>query len=164
MLPSRSVLAAIALLSACVADTDDASPEASVVRTQLDSVWVRLERAMASADTAALTTLYTDSAVFAETGGPTIRGSVAIRAGAASVFACCKYVESRFKPELTDVSGNRAFQFGTYRDVIQPAGQAALAMHGRVSAVLERDSAGVWRISRLVAIRDSSVRLTSEKD
>ena len=157
------VLAASALLGGCASERDDVVPDLSVVRPQLDRVWARLEQAMRTADTAALQTLYSDSAIFAETGGPTARGRAAIVTGALTVFACCRYIESRFQPEVTEVSGNRATQFGTYRDVIEPTGQARLAMFGRVSAVLERDSAGAWRVSRLVVIRDSSVTQKADK-
>lgn len=152
------VLAAFAILTGCPATRNDVgSDDISVVRPQLDSLWAGLERAMMTADTAALRTLYADSAVFAETGWPTARGRATIVTGASGVFACCRYIESRFQPEITEVSGNRATQFGTYRDVIQPTGQPPMAMFGRVSATLERDTVGVWRVSRLVVIRDSSV-------
>jgi ketosteroid isomerase-like protein len=126
-------------------------------------MWAGLTRAMIAGDTAAMAAFYTDSAIFAETGWATTRGSAAIRAGAAGVFACCRYLESQFQPEVTEISNHYALQFGTYRDVIEPAGKPPLAMHGRVSAVLERDTTGAWRISRLVVIRDSSVTLPSGK-
>jgi ketosteroid isomerase-like protein len=154
------MLASSAFLAGCAAERDDVLPEdLSVVRPQLDSLWARLEQAMLAADTATLRMIYTDSATFAETGWPTARGREAIVSGASGVFACCRYIESRFQPEVTEVSGNRATQFGTYRDVIEPTGQPRLAMFGRVSATLERDTTGAWRVSRLVVIRDSSVTL-----
>lgn len=130
----------------------------SVVRAELDSMWSGLTRAMITGDTTAVGAFYADSAIVAETGGGTLRGKVAILvATAGGVFACCKYVESRFHPEVTELAGIMAFQFGTYRDVIQPTGQSPLAMYGRVSAVLGHDPTSVWRITRLVVIRDSSV-------
>jgi hypothetical protein len=88
---------------------------------------------------------------------PTVRGLTNIRLASAVVFACCEYVESEVKPEVTEVSGSRAFQFGTYRDVIQPSGQSQITMYGRFSAIIDRDSANTWRVTRMVVIRDSSV-------
>src|SRR5688572_27734767 len=154
------LLASSTFLAGCAAERDDVPPEdLSVIRPQLDSLWARLGQAMTTADTATMRMIYTDSSTCAETGWPTAGGRAAIVSGASGVFACCRYMESRFQPEVTEVSRNRATQFGTYRDVIEPTGQPRLAMFGRVSATLERDTTGAWRVSRLVVIRDSSVTL-----
>jgi len=154
----------VAALGPACTPSDRAEPvDVAAVRAQIDSVFSGLTQAMIAGDTAAVGRFYTDSAVFAETGAPTMRSGAAIRSGTAAVFACCRYVESRPQPEITEVSGDRAFQFGTYRDVIQPTGQPPLAMFGRYSAVLERDSMNAWRISRIVVIRDSSVTLAPER-
>ena len=51
------------------------------------------------------------------------------------------------------------FQFGTYRDVVQPDGQGPLEVRGRVAAVLERGSSGTWRVGRIVVIRDTVAAL-----
>ena len=152
-----SLVLVLALSSACTRASEQATAEnVSAVRAQLDSVWDGLSRTMMAGDTAALAAFYTDSAYFAETGQPTLRGSAAIRGATARLFACCRYLESRLQPELTELAGGRAFQFGTYRDVIQPSGQPAMTLHGRLHAVLDRDRTGAWQISRLVVIRDSS--------
>ena len=160
---SSAVVVFVAFVcSACGAAAERAEPaDFSVVRAQLDTLWLSLAAAMTAADTAAVADFYTDSAYFAETGMPTARGRSAIVAATAGVFACCRYLESRQQIELLELVGNRALQFGTYRDVIEPIGQAPLAFFGRFDAVLERDTANRWRISRLVVIRDSSAQLTS---
>lgn len=111
---------------------------------------------MMTGDTTRLGEFYVDSALFAETGAATIQGLDRLRAASAAVFACCRYLESEVRPELTELSGNRAFQFGTYRDVIQPTGQPPITLYGRLSAIFDRDSANVWRVARIVVIRDSS--------
>ena len=152
-----SLILAFALSSACTRQPERTPGEdVNAVRSQLDSMWAGLSRTMEAGDTAALATFYTDSAFFAETGQPTLRGNAAIRAATAGVLACCRYLESHLQPELTELAGGRAFQFGTYRDVIQPSGQPPITFYGRLHAVLDRDRAGAWRISRLVVIRDSS--------
>lgn len=79
------------------------------------------------------------------------------KAAAAGVFACCRYRESRVRPEVTELSGRRAFQFGTYRDVIQPIGQEPITFYGRFSAILDRSGANSWYVTRLMVVRDSSV-------
>ncbi len=157
-----AIFTAVALCVGCSAASDHATPsEMLLVRAQLDTLWSGLARAMTAGDTAMVAAYYTDSAYFAETGAPTMRGSASIRSGTARVFACCRYLESRVQPELTELSGERAFQFGTYRDVIQPSGRPPLAFYGRFAAVLQRDSAAAWRISRVVVIRDSSAAVSS---
>ena len=151
------LLLVLAVCSACNrAPQQAAAEDISAVRAQLDSVWAGLSRTMTAGDTAALAAFYTDSAYFAETGQPTLRGNAAIRAATARLFACCRYLESQLQPELTELAGGRAFQFATYRDVIQPSGQPPITLYGRLHAVLDRDQTGAWRISRLVVIRDSS--------
>lgn len=151
------VFGTMLIAAACGSAPDRVVPEdPQVVRAQLDSVWARLTAAMVAGDTVALANFYTDSAYFAETGSATLRGRSAILAAAASVFVCCKYLESRQHVERTDISGDRAIQFGSYRDAIQPTGKPPLFMYGRFDAVLERDSIKGWRVSRLVVIRDSS--------
>jgi ketosteroid isomerase-like protein len=152
------VIVFVLIASACGAAPDRVLPDdPQVVRAQLDSMWARLTAAMVAGDTASLANFYTDSAYFAETGSPTLRGRSAILAATASVFVCCKYLESRQQIERMEVAGDRAIQFGSYRDIIQPTGNPPLFMYGRFDAVLERDSIKGWRISRLVVIRDSSV-------
>ena len=152
-----SMVLVVALCSACNRAPEQTTAEnVSAVRAQLDSIRAGLSRTMTAGDTAALAAFYTDSAYFAETGQPTLRGNAAIRAATARLFACCRYLESQLQPELTELAGGRAFQFGTYRDVIQPSGQPPITFYGRLHAVLDRDRTGAWRISRLVVIRDSS--------
>ena len=152
-----SLALVLALCAACSRAPEPAATEnVSAVRAQLDSIWAGLSRTMRAGDTAGLASFYTDSAYFAETGEPTLRGNAAIRAATARLFACCRYLESQLQPELTELAGGRAFQFASYRDVIQPSGQPPITLYGRLHAVLDRDRTGAWRISRLVVIRDSS--------
>jgi ketosteroid isomerase-like protein len=133
------------------------SEELDLAQAQLDTLWLGLSAAMMAGDTSRLSAFYSDSALFAETGTPTLVGLARIQAAAASVFACCRYRESRVRPEITEVSGRRAFQFGTYRDVIEPAGQAPMTFHGRFAAILDRGSSNAWYVTRLMVIRDSSI-------
>jgi ketosteroid isomerase-like protein len=154
----RTAVASVILTVACAAAPERPAPaDTAVVRAQIDTMWSRFTDALVAGDTAALARLYTDSVVFAETEAATARGRPALMAGAARAFASVRYLESRPRLEVTRVMGDRAFQFGTYRDVVQPAGQQPLGLHGRFAAVLERDSIARWRIGSLIVIRDSVV-------
>ena len=151
-----AVFCGIVLFTGCArAETSDG--DVDLTHVQLDSLWTGLSAAMMAGDTSRLTAFYSDNAVFAETGTPTLVGLGKIKEAAAGVFGCCKYQESRVRPEITEVSGDRAFQFGTYRDVIQPIGQAPITFHGRFSAIIDRSSANAWYVTRLMVIRDSTI-------
>ena len=151
-----AALVSLALSLGCTR-SDTSVGDLDVAKAQLDTVWSGLSAAMMAGDTSRLPAFYSDSALFAETGSPTLVGVAKIQAAAATVFACCRYLESRVQPEITELSGGRAFQFGTYRDVIQPLGEAPVTFFGRFSAILDRSSANSWYVTRLVVIRDSSV-------
>lgn len=157
------MLAGVTLHAGCAAAADQTPPvDTGAVRAQIDSMWTGLSQAMVNADTAALARYYTEDVSFAETGVPTMRGRAALVSGAAEAFGGMRYIESRFEPELTEFWRDRVFQLGTYRDVVQPTGQATLEARGRLSAVIERDSAGAWRVGRLFVIRDSVRPLTGQ--
>lgn len=156
---ANTVAAALVSLTLALGCTrpERSSGDLDLVRAQLDTLWTGLSAAMMAGDTSRLSAFYSDSALFAETGSPTLVSLPRIKAAAAGVFACCRYRESRVRPEITELAGGRAFQFGTYRDVIQPIGQEPITFHGRFSAILDRGSANSWYVTRLVVIRDSSI-------
>ena len=144
-------------LSLGCARSETVPGDVDLAQAQLDTLWSGLSAAMMAGDTSRLSAFYSDSALFAETGSPTLVGLAKIKAAAANVFTCCKYQESRVRPEITELSGRRAFQFGTYRDVIQPTGEAPITFYGRFSAILDRGSANAWYVTRMMVVRDSSI-------
>lgn len=163
-MPNSSVFAntvAAALVSLTLslgcARSETSPGDLDVAQAQLDTLWSGLSAAMMAGDTSRLSAFYSDSAVFAETGTPTLTGLATIQAATANVFACCRYLESGVRPEITELSGRRAFQFGTYRDVIQPSGQTPITFYGRFSAILDRSGTNAWYVTRLMIIRDSSI-------
>lgn len=151
-----AALAGLALTLSC-ARSETSSGELDLARAQIDTLWSGLSAAMMAGDTSRFPAFYSDSAVFAETGTPTLAGLARIQAAAATVFTCCRYLESRMRPEITELSGKRVFQFGTYRDVIQPLGQTPITFHGRFAAILDRGGANAWQVTRLMVIRDSTI-------
>ncbi len=135
-------------------------PDLSVVRTQLDSLWAQYSAAAVAGDADAIAQLYTDSAYLVESGLPTVRGNAALRSVVKDVMGAVRFLEASVRPELTEIAGDRVLQFGTYRDVIQPSGQPAQVVAGRFAAVLQRNSTASWRVSRLIAVADSTVPLS----
>ena len=155
---SRSVTFGVVLLGlACAAPEPEPRPDVAQVRTQLDSLWAQYATAAVAGDGDAIARLYTDSLYLVESGLPTVRGKAALRSVVKDVLAGVKFHEASIRPELTELAGNHVLQFGTYRDVLQATGQPRQVTAGRFSAVLQQDSAGTWRISRLIAVADSTV-------
>lgn len=156
---SRDLILGIALLTfACTApERESPPPDLSVVRAQIDSVWMKYSAAVVEGNAEAIVQLYTDNAYVVESGLPTIRGNAALRSVAKEVLGGVRFLESSIRPEITEPAGDRVLQFGTYRDVLQSPGKPAEVVVGRFAAVLLRDSLSSWRVSRLIAVADSTV-------
>ena len=156
---SRSVtVGAVLLALACAAPEPQAArPDLPSVRSQLDSLWAQYAAAAVAGDVEAIARLYTDSSYVVESGLPTIRGKAELRSVAKDIFASVRFHEAHIRPELTELEGNSVVQFGEYRDVLQPAGKPPQVVFGRFSAVLQQDTSGSWRVSRLIAVADSTV-------
>lgn len=158
---SRGVTIGMVLFGlACASPRQESPPsDLSVVRTELDSLWAHYTAAVVAGDADAIAQLYTDSAYLVESGLPTVRGNAALRSVVKDVLGGVRFLESSVQPEFTETAGDRVLQFGTYRDVLQQSGQPAQVVVGRFGAVLQRDSAASWRVSRLIAVADSTVPL-----
>lgn len=156
---SRGLTVGIVLLGlACASPRQDKSqPDLSVVRVQIDSLWATYSAAAIAGDADALARLYADSAYVVESGLPTVRGNAALRSVVKEVLGGVHFLESTIRPELTELAGDRVLQFGTYRDVLRQTGQPVQVVVGRFAAVLQRDSTASWRVSRLIAVADSTV-------
>lgn len=156
---SRSVTLGVVLLGlACsTPESETPRPDLSVVRAQLDTLWAQYAAAAVAGDGETIARLYTDSLYLVESGLPTIRGNAALRAVVKDVLAGVRFHEATIRPELTEFVGDQVLQMGVYRDVLQATGQQPQVVFGRFSAVLQQDSAGAWRVSRLIAVADSTV-------
>lgn len=156
---SRSVSLGVVLIGLACAGPEPEAPrtDLSLIRTQLDSLWAQYTAAAVAGDGDAIARLYTDSSYVVESGLATVRGKAALLTVVKDVLAGVRFHESSIRPELTELAGDRVLQFGEYRDVLQATGQAPQVVFGRFSAVLQQDSAGSWRVSRLIAVADSTV-------
>lgn len=156
---SRGLTLGVALLGlACASPEREGPPlDLSIVRTQIDSVWTKYSAAAVGGDANAIAQLYADNAYVVESGLPTIRGNAELRSVVKAVLGGVRFLESSIRPELTEIAGDRVLQFGAYRDVLQSTGKPAEVVVGRFAAVLLRDSTSSWRVSRLIAVADSTV-------
>jgi ketosteroid isomerase-like protein len=158
---SRGFTVGIALIGfACASPRQESPPpDSSAIRTDLDSLWARYTAAAVAGDGDAIAQLYADNAYVVESGLATIRGKDALRSVVKEVLGGVRFIEASITPELTEVTGDRVLQFGSYRDVLQQGGQPVQVVVGRFSAVLHRDSTGSWRVRSLIAVADSTVPL-----
>lgn len=154
----RMSLGMVLLTFACAAPRQE-EPQSSMatVEAQLDSLWAQYIAAAVAGDAEGIARLYVDDALVIETGLATIRGGAALRSVVTDVLGAVRFIEAEIRPDMTERAGNKVLQFGTYRDVLQPTGQGVQVVNGRFGAVLQRDSTGAWRVSRLVAVADSTV-------
>ncbi|MBC7790895.1 MAG: DUF4440 domain-containing protein [Anaerolineae bacterium] len=157
-MPRRLTVGAVVLGFACASpQRESPAPDLAVVRAQIDSVWTKYSAAAVAGDADAIARLYADSAYVVESGLPTIRGNTALRSVVKEVLGGVHFLESSIRPEMTELAGDRVLQFGAYRDVLQSTGKPAEVVVGRYAAVLVRDSTSAWRVSRLIAVADSTV-------
>lgn len=156
---SRAFTLGVVLVGLACASPERESPppDLSVVRAQIDSVWTTYSAAAVGGDASAIAQLYADDAYLVESGLPTIRGNAAIRSVVSELLGGVRFLEASIRPELTEIAGDHVLQFGAYRDVLQSTGKPAEVVFGRFAAVLVRDSTSSWRVSRLIAVADSTV-------
>ena len=134
-----------------------AVPDLAVVQTELDSLWARYAAAVVAGDADAVVRLYSETPYLVESGLPTVRTKAELSDVAKGVFGSVRFSEAAIRPEHTEFVGDQVLQFGTYRDVLQAPGQPVQVVMGRFSAILRRDSASAWRVSRLIAFPDSTL-------
>jgi ketosteroid isomerase-like protein len=157
-MPRRLAIGAALLGLACASPRRESpAPDLSVVRAQIDNLWTKYSAAAVAGDADAIVRLYADSAYLVESGLPTIRGNTALRSVVKEVLGGVHFLESSIRPEMTEIAGDPGLQFGAYRDVLQSTGKPAEVVVGRYAAVFLRDSSSAWRISRLIAVADSTV-------
>ena len=126
------------------------------VEAELQSMWAEYVTAVKAGDAARVAALYADSIYFMETGAPTLRSREALAAFAAEALGGARILDSKILPEFTELYGSGVAQYGSYVDVIELPGQAPISKHGRYAAMAQRDSAQRWRLTRLIALVDST--------
>lgn len=154
MRAAKMALAAIALC-ACAkgggsgADSTTAGASAAdttngaVAVAKLRDDWTDGSHTQSASKVAAM---YTDDAVLVGSEQPLASGRSAIEAALAKNFEMSHGL--KINSENTEVSGNLAYDFGTYSQLIQPPKGAQIVVGGAYLVVLKRQSDGSWRIVR----------------
>jgi uncharacterized protein (TIGR02246 family) len=90
--------------------------------------------------------LYAEDAVLVGSDQPLASGKSAIEAALAKNFPISHGL--KISSENTDVSGDLAYDFGTYSELVQPPGGKETIVGGAYLVVLKRQSDGSWKIVR----------------
>lgn len=167
-LARRSALVVSSILTLVGCSPEPRAPAAgqlslATVEAELQSLWAEYVAAVKAGDAGRIASLYADSIYFMETGAPTLRSREALAAFAAEALGGVRILDSKILPDFTEFHGSGVAQYGSYVDVIELPGQAPISKHGRYAAIAERDSAQMWRLTRLVALVDSTPTFKADK-
>jgi uncharacterized protein (TIGR02246 family) len=97
-------------------------------------------------DAAGVAAMYTDDAVLVGSEQPLTSGRSAIQAALEKQFPISHGLQ--INSENTDVSGDLAYDFGTYAQEVQPPGGKMTVVGGAYLVVLKRQANGSWKIVR----------------
>lgn len=99
-------------------------------------------------DAPGVAAMYTDDAVLVGSDQPLTSGRAAIQAALEKEFPISHGLQ--INSENTDVSGDLAYDFGTFAQEVTPPGGKATVAGGAYLVVLKRQSDGSWKIVRHV--------------
>ena len=99
-------------------------------------------------DAAAVSSSFAENGVLAFPDAPDVRGREGVRGALATLFASTHIDSLQVMPGTIEVCDSVAHEWGTYREVYRPQGQAAVREDGRYVVRWIRQPSGEWRISR----------------
>jgi uncharacterized protein (TIGR02246 family) len=94
--------------------------------------------------------LYSEDAVMVGSDQPLASGRSSIEAALAKAFPISHGL--KINSENTDVSGDLAYDFGTYSELVQPPGGKETIVGGAYLVVLKKQSDGSWKIVRHMTV------------
>jgi uncharacterized protein (TIGR02246 family) len=98
----------------------------------------------------AVATFFTDDAINMVPGAPTDSGRAAIEKGFAGFFASNKVSDVSETTDEVQVAGRTAYERGTFRQTVIPAGGQPSATRARYLAVWIRQADGKWKCARFL--------------
>jgi uncharacterized protein (TIGR02246 family) len=143
-----------ALLPALLAGDAGSAPPASTgtggdARHDVESALQEYSRLLKAADAAALAAFYTTDGELLDPGMDALKGPEAIRRFLAS-FGEVRIESASMTPDVTEVYGDQAFQWGTYAQRVVVPGKPAADYSGRFVAQWSHGTDGRWLIRRLL--------------
>jgi len=144
----RTLVAALCVIAVAVACTP-AGPQHDTAAdlAALGKVRDAYMAAFKAGDAAAIGALYTADAHIMNNAQPTAIGSQAIAAALKPVMDQMAGHDIVLTPDKTDVSGDVAYETGSYKTTMTPKGAAAMVEEGRYLVVLRRQADGSWKLA-----------------
>lgn len=112
--------------------------------------WDAYEATAKTGNADSLAAWFTEDAILMEPEMADVVGRTAIRDFAASIFAMMTIPEIEITPREVNVYGETAYDFGTYREVVQPKDGPATTHRGRYAVVWNRQPDGAWKFARVM--------------
>jgi uncharacterized protein (TIGR02246 family) len=145
------VAVASVLVAACGAgppqvDTDAGAAGASAVARAMEEY----VDALRTNDPVGLLALWGDDPVWIAAGTPTVRGRAEFESTVRQIFANNTVTDASATIEETAVSGDLAYQIGTYSETLAPASGEPQTIQGRFIFIWRRQPGGAWKIVRAV--------------
>lgn len=153
------LLVLVAFVPACGGPNLDTAMQAAQAKSSLDSLWASYAVAADQRDEIAFESLFSAEAMLDFTGAPTVTGKSAIGAFLKERYTPIDETGFKVTPDDLKASGDLAAQAGTFEERFTEGGVPKIE-YGRFVLVAEKGSEGAWRIRRLMAVADSTVRIT----
>ena len=153
------VLAILAFLPSCAGPNLDTAMQAAQAKGSIDSLWSGYAVAADRRDETAFRSLFTDDAILDFSGAPSVTGKSAIASFLRERYTPIDETGFKVTPDDLKASGDLATQGGTFEERFTEADVPKIE-YGRYVLVAEKGSDSAWRIRRLMAVADSTVKAT----
>ena len=120
----------------------------ATVKAAIDSSLAVFVNGMMKGDSMAMTSVYAADAMVLAPGAKMVRGQDEIRHFNASLFSAFSIPSAKITNTDVTVSGDYAFETGTYAMTMQPKKGKAMADSGKYLAVWQKQADGSWKMIR----------------
>lgn len=155
---TTTALVSLFLAAACAADSaqngsesgSEALTDVAAVRQAIEANKQQLVAAFKAGDAAAAVAVYAPNALVMGPNEPTMQGTEAITQGLRGMFEQVSLPAMALNISDLTVSGEYAFEHGSYEWTIQPkaAGAPAMPDKGKYLSVWQRQADGSWKLLR----------------
>lgn len=155
---TKPVSAALFILFFCISISFCATPavDPAKVRKAIDEGNARSLQTWKAGDMAGFAGLFADDAVAMTLNHANVTGRQQIQDLRAKTVKSVKLLDGKINTEKFDVSGDLAYEVGSFTYTLQPVGRQAQTISGRYLAVWKRQKDGSWKIQVHAGLPDSS--------
>jgi uncharacterized protein (TIGR02246 family) len=169
MRPPVLVAASIVAVLACAPKTADkadtaavqqagAPTDAAAVKSAIDAAEAKWSAAMMKGDTATMTSIYADDAIFMAPDMKRATGRAAVSQMNAGMMKGMTFSGVSLKADDVIVSGDYAIETGTYRMTVHPKTGKAMDDVGKFISVWQKQPSGEWKMIRDIFNTDGAAK------